>query len=238
MDLERLKKYLGSLTAALNVNEQKLLRARLKGLISAFPFNEYEFSLMFFLDQGIISFKQYEKLRQEYVAANKYLDLYALAPRIFGEIWGHAHIKDIDQRFHAPNRRLDPNFQGQYDLWFNGIRVEIKAARAINKNKRAGLSSKALKFEAAGSFWMNFQQIKLEVADVFVFIGVWADRIIYWVLSNREIKANKYLSHQHRGGIEHQIGITDKNIHDFDQYKVVAAKLGAAVIRKAERRSR
>ncbi|RLC44166.1 MAG: hypothetical protein DRH57_09415 [Candidatus Cloacimonadota bacterium] len=54
---------------------------------------------------------------------------------------------------------------------------------------------------------------------VFIFIGVWTDQINYWVLTNSEVKNNKYLSHQHRGGVEYQIGITNKNITEFDCYK-------------------
>ncbi|MBE0713165.1 MAG: hypothetical protein IH583_12365 [Candidatus Aminicenantes bacterium] len=35
------------------------------------------------------------------------------------------------------------------------------------------------------------------------------------LLSSREARENKYISHQHRGGVEYQIGITQKNISDF-----------------------
>jgi len=82
---------------------------------------------------------------------------------------------------------------------------------------------------------MNFQQIKLNVSDVFIFVGVWADEIVYWALSNDEVKNNKYLSHQHRGGIEYQIGMTDKNIADFYKYRISASKLANKVIEIAKR---
>ena len=36
----------------------------------------------------------------------------------------------------------------------------------------------------------------------------------------------------HRGGIEYQIGIKEKNIADFDKYKVEPNKLGDTVLRK------
>lgn len=62
--------------------------------------------------------------------------------------------------------------------------------------------------------------------------------MVYWVLSNDEVKKNKYLSHQHRGGIEYQIGITDKNIGDFDKYKVSPSKIGRKVVEKAMRLKR
>ena len=62
---------------------------------------------------------------------------------------------------------------------------------------------------------MNFQQLKLDIADVFVFIGVWINKILYWVLTNKEVKKHSIISHQHRGGIDYQIGITDKNVKNF-----------------------
>ena len=39
-------------------------------------------------------------------------------------------------------------------------------------------------------------------------------------MSNEEVKQNNYLSHQHRGGIEYQIGIRNTNIQEFDTFKI------------------
>lgn len=236
MDIKQLKDYLDSLAESLKNNDKNLLNARLKSLISVFPFNEYEYTIMFLLDRKIIEFKEYERLRNDYVSSNRYVDLYGLAPRIFGEIWGHEHIKDLDKRFRKPDKSTDPDYNGQYDLWINSTRVEVKAARAINTKKRGSLVSKALQYDSSEPFWMNFQQIKLDICDVFIFVGVWADQIIYWVFSNNEVKNNEYLSHQHRGGIEYQIGITDKNIRDFDEYRVNPSEIGKRVIEKGRRK--
>ena len=236
MDMKQLRDYLDSLADSLKGNERKLLNARLKSLISVFPFNEYEYVLMFLLDRKIIEFTEYEKLRNEYVSSNRYLDLYGLAPRIFGEIWGHEHIKDLDKRFMKPDKSIDPDYDGQYDLWIDNVRVEVKAARAINTKERGSLVSKALRYDSYEPFWMNFQQIKLDICDVFIFVAVWADQMVYWVFSNDEVKSNKCLSHQHRGGIEYQIGITDKNIRDFDEYRVNPSAVGKKVIEKGRKR--
>ena len=81
---------------------------------------------------------------------------------------------------------------------------------------------------------MNYQQLKLDICDVFVFIGVWVNLIVYWVLSNEEVKQNNYLSHQHRGGIEYQIGIRDTNIQEFDAFRVDATALVQTIIFKAK----
>jgi hypothetical protein len=236
MDIKQLKDYLDSLAQSLKNEDKRLLDARLRSLISVFPFNEYEYLLMFLLDKKVIKLSDYEQLRNDYVSSNRYLDLYGLAPRIFGEIWGHEHIMDLDKRFVRPNKSIDPDYNGQYDLWIENVRVEVKATRAINTKKRGSLVSKSLQYGSPEPFWMNFQQIKLDVSDVFIFVGVWANQIIYWVLSNDEVKKNQYLSHQHGGGTEYQIGITHKNIEDFDKYRVGPSEIGKRVIGKARKK--
>jgi len=232
MDLNELKQKIASIAQSLRTQDKQLLDVRLKSLISVFPFNQYEYALMFLMDRKVIDFAQYERLRNDYVSTNKHLGLYELAPRTFGETWAHAHIKDLDSRFTKPSRSLDPDYDGQYDLWIGGVKVEIKAARAINTKKRDSLVTKALRYHSEEPFWMNFQQLKLETCDVFVFIGVWVDRIVYWVFSDEQVRNNRHLSHQHRGGIEYQIGITDKNLHDFDSYRVNPSEIGEKVIEK------
>ena len=53
---------------------------------------------------------------------------------------------DIDRRFQKPDKNLDPEYDGQYDLWIEGRRVEVKAARAIHTKKRGNIASKALRW--------------------------------------------------------------------------------------------
>lgn len=231
MDLKTLKEKLEEYSSKLDEEDRKILRARLITLISVFPFNEYEYILMFLMNKNIITFDDYEKIRNDYISANMNAELYGLAPRIFGEIW-HKHLMSLDNRFKKPSKKLDPNYDGQYDLLIEDVRVEVKACRAINTKKRGNLVAKALRFGSNEPFWMNFQQIKVDMADVFIFIGVWLDKIIYWVLSSKEVKENKYYSPQHRGGIEYQIGITNKNISEFNIYLTEPEKIGDTAIRK------
>jgi hypothetical protein len=235
MDLKQLREYLENLIQKLKPENYCLLNARLESLKSVFPFNEYEYMLMFLLDKQIITFQQYEELRKKYVSSNPYLELYSIAPRVFGEIWGHPHIMDIDNNFQKPDKNLDPNYKGQYDLLFKGVKVEVKACRAINTEKRGNLSEKALRYDSGEPFWMNYQQIKVDMADVFIFIGVWVDKIVYWVMSREEIKKNQHLSHQHRGGKEYQIGIRQDNIKEFKKYEVKVSELGKIVLKKGKK---
>lgn len=159
----------------------------------------------------------------------------SLAPRVFGQVWGEENLKTLDIRFHKASKKLDPNYDGEYDLWIQGIRVEVKAARAIDTKIRGALSAKALRYRSNLPYWMNYQQLKLDICDVFVFTAVWVDQIEYWVMSNDEVKNNPYLSPQHRGGIEYQIGFRNNNIDQFDIYSVKAEAVADMVILKGNR---
>lgn len=217
--------------------DRKQLLAHLSGLKSAYPFNEYEYCLMFLLNKKTISFSEYESLRNAYVNEVTYLDLFNISPRIFGEDWAQKHLIGIDPRFKKPSRSVDKNYDGDYDLFTDKIsgiiKIEVKASRAINTKARGTLEAKALWFNSKEPFWMNFQQLKPDSADVFIFIGVWVNKILYWVLSRDEVKRHPSISHQHRGGIEFQIGITDKNIIKFKRFLVLPKRLVEVVRLKA-----
>lgn len=229
MDKKNLNKKLDAWIKELPQEDKKSLLACLSSLKSIYPFNEYEYRLMYLLDKKIISFQEYENLRSAYVNSNPYLNLYNISPRVFGEIWAQKHLIDIDARFKKPSKKVDRKYSGDYDLYLkNGkkiIKVEVKACHAINTEVRGGLETKALSFKSDEPYWMNFQQIKLDIADVFIFIGVWVDKILYWVLTNKEVKKHPTRSHQHRGGIEYQIGITDRNFNKFEKFLVKSSQL-------------
>lgn len=234
MNQQELRAYLETLSASLPDDDRHILSARLESLISVFPFNEYEYILSFLLDRGIISFGEYEELRNNYVSDNRYLGLFGLAPRIFGQIWGETHLMDLDSRFVKPSRELDNEYDGQYDLLLETVKVEVKAARAINTKRRGEMVSKALRYDSDEPFWMNFQQLKMDLCDVFVFIGVWVDRLLYWLLSNAEVGQQPTRSRQHRGGIEYQIGITHRNIDNFRRFLVDSGSLADTVLIKGK----
>ncbi|NMC20219.1 MAG: hypothetical protein GYA33_07330 [Thermogutta sp.] len=232
MNQEELRQDLHNLMALLRSEDACLLQGRLDALVSVFPFNEYEYLIAFLLDRGVLSFTKYESLRENYVSSNRYLDLFSLSPRVFGQMWAEKHLRELDEGFKKPDKTLDPDFDGHYDLWFDGVRIEVKAARAVHKKKQGELAGKALRWNSGDPFWLNYQQLKPGMCDVFIFLAVWVDKLVYWVMSSNEVKNNRHLSHQHRGGIEYQIGITHKNIADFDRHRVEAGDVAKKVIEK------
>ena len=70
MDKKNLDKKLEKWIKELPQKSRRSLLARLSGLKSIYPFNEYEYRLMYLLDKKIITFQEYEKLRDAYVNSN------------------------------------------------------------------------------------------------------------------------------------------------------------------------
>ena len=151
-------------------------------------------------------------------------------------------LKELMPDFQLPSRQIDTSYSNQYDLWLPlsasrhksvGIRIEIKASRAVDFNKPdEPLYIKALSSDSKCPFDMNFQQIKPKCADVFIWVAVWRDKIRYWVLSSNEVQTNRYFSKgQHRGNIgEGQLHLNGDNITDFNKYEVKSTDIRKAVM--------
>ena len=159
---------------------------------------------------------------------SKYLHLFELAPRTFGETWGQQHLMEHIPEFKIPTKMLDPSYSGEYDLLLNDIHVEVKASRVVKKIGGDTLANKALASDSKSKFDMNYQQLKPSCCDVFVWIAVWRDKIDYWVLSSKDVQDNPLLSNQHRASqlsetgavVEGQIHINNGNYADFEKYRV------------------
>jgi hypothetical protein len=188
-----------------------------------FPFNRFEYVISHLIASDILDLEQYLEIRNSYLERNKYLYIFEItAPRTFGETWAHRHLNELVPELKRPSKKLDPNYSGQYDFWHDGIRIEVKASRAVKRQSGEPLVIKALSTDSSEGFDMNFQQAKPDCCDVFVWIAVWRDEIKYWVLSSNEVKGSSYFSKgQHRGNVgEGQLWITEKNINEFAEYLV------------------
>lgn len=195
----------------------------IENLYSVYPFNKFEYIISHLIATDTISLQQYLDIRNSYLERNKYLYVFEMtAPRTFGETWAQRHLNEVVPELQRPSTKYDANYSGQYDFWYEGIRVEVKASRAVKRKSGDSLILKALSSDSKHGFDMNFQQIKPACCDVFVWIAVWRDIIRYWVLSSDEVLNNKYYSSgQHRGNTgEGQLWIKETNIKDFDKYEV------------------
>ena len=195
-----------------------------------FPFSVEGKMLAYLLATNIISFEQYLELSRAYNKRNQYLELFDMAPRTFGETWGEKHILSLFPEFIKATKEnvfsLYPDFDGEFDLWLDGIRVEVKACRANSTKTVGSLASRAyLHSEAtANSFKFHYQQLKPSCCDVFIWIGVFRDDLIYWVLTSEELQKTGKLGSQHRNentGIvgsavfEGQVFMTEEELSPF-----------------------
>ena len=199
----------------------------LDSLISVYPFNKYEYIISSLLGRGLMTIDEYKALRDEYLARNEYLHLFEIsAPRDFGEKWAQDHLKTLIPELATPTRSRDPKYSGEYDLLLDDkIRIEVKASRVVDASEKGSLVERALSIDSNKNFLMNFQQIKPECCDVFVWIAVWREEIRYWVLSSEQVK-QLYSDKQHRGNKgEGQFHMTHTNIRTLDAYYEPAGNL-------------
>lgn len=206
---------------------------------SSFPFNEYELLLTQMISQGAMTLEEYQEIRAEYLSRNPNLWLFELsAPRAFGERYAQTLLQTMNGKLLTPSKTLDPNSHGQYDLWLDGITIEVKASRVTDLDSDAPLYKKALSYRTKKNFLMNFQQLKPQCCDVFVWLAVYRDRTTIWVMNSKEVAAHPdYSQGQHRGnhGNEGQLHITQENIHTLDRYLIDGAEIENAIRSAAAR---
>ena len=132
--MEKLIDYLGEKISKSKYKDSLLSENNIENLNNIFPFNKFEYIMCHLIAEGIISINEYNDLRIEYLNRNKFLYLYEInAPRTFGETWAQNHLNELVQKLEKPSRILDPSYSGQYDLWYNGIKIEVKASRAVKR---------------------------------------------------------------------------------------------------------
>ena len=222
----------------MNDSEYNLSDEVLDSLYSVYPFNKFEYIICHLIGTNTITLQQYLNIRNRYLERNKYLYVFEItAPRTFGETWAQQHLNEVVSELQRPSTSYDPGYSGQYDFWYNGIRIEVKASRAVRRKSGGSLIIKALSSDSKYGFDMNFQQIKPACCDVFVWIAVWRDVIRYWVLSSDDVKNNRYYSSgQHRGNVgEGQLWLKDTNIDDFNEYEVGVRDILAKIVEKSGR---
>lgn len=238
MELLELKEILLQYTNELSKLDKDNLMVELENLASIYPFNEYEYIIANLLSKNILEHKEYIKIRNDYIAQNMYLPIIEIAwPRPFWETWAQWHIMSLDHRILKPNQELDEHYTWKYDLLVlhkkKKIQIEVKASRWLNKElKDEPYAVKALSYPTEKPFDMNFQQVKLDYAEVFVFVAVWRNTITYWVLASKEIANSWYYNDkQHsKSDWEWQIHFKNHNINAFQEFMTEPNEIYNAII--------
>jgi hypothetical protein len=232
MTEKELKKYLDELKSGLNGQSDEAKEQKLKSLTSVLIVKEYEQVISVLKADNVLSDQQYEMLKKYYMVSNKYLMYYGISSRIFGEIWAIQQLKILDSRFKEPDKTLDPSYCGEYDLLFEGVKIEARACRAVNVNEEGDRFAMAMHYDIKKFFAMHFRQLRIESCDILILIGVWMDQLVYWAFPYREIKDNEYFV-KYKGEMEDGLlVINDKNIEGFDKFRVEASKLAELILSK------
>jgi hypothetical protein len=206
---------------------------------SIFPFNEYEHLICNLIERGGLTYEQYIDIRTEYISTNPNLWVFEIsAPRGFGEKFAQTYVQGKCSILKSPSKKLDPNYAGDYDLWLDGIKIEVKASRAVDSDSDEPLYMKALSRNTDKNFLMNFQQLKPQCCDVFIWVAVYRDQIVLWVMSSKEVLENpSYSKGQHRGnkGNEGQLHIRQDNIGHLADYELQGDNLELAIRNASQR---
>jgi len=206
---------------------------------SIFPFNEYEHLICNLINKSGLTFEKYIEIRSEYLSENPNLWIFEIsAPRGFGEKFAQTYIQGKCSKLKKASKKLDSKYNGQYDLWLDGIRIEVKASRAVDSDSEEPLYMKALSRNTKKKFLMNFQQLKPQYCDVFIWVAVFRDEIIVWIMSSKEISQHSlYSKGQHRGNIgnEGQLHIKHDNIDQLNDFILKDDNLENAIREAANR---
>ncbi|MCI8482209.1 MAG: restriction endonuclease subunit M [Clostridia bacterium] len=229
--MKKLEKEINQIVEKLE-EEKKEIIENIKEDIPMFPFTKEGGILAYLLSINAITYEQYSKMCKEYSKRNKYIKLYDMAPRTVGQTWGEGHILSTFPQFIKASKKnlkkLYPDFKGEFDLWLEGIHIEVKANRANAKAQKKGenIASRAYLHKEAkkASYKYHFQQLKPSCCDVFIWIGICRDEVIYWVLTSDEVRKTGKLSPQHRNkntGVEGeeifegQVFMTEEELQPF-----------------------
>ncbi|HBG36400.1 MAG TPA: hypothetical protein PLH82_03665 [Candidatus Paceibacterota bacterium] len=250
--MEELNKELDKLIDTLEHSAN--FKNNLDNVKSIYPFSRYEYIISKLLSKQVLHYEEYLELRDNYINRNLFLYVFEIsAPRGFGDTWAFSHLLSIEPELKRPNKKVDPSYKGEYDLYLpyptGNIKIEVKASRAVNRDKAdEPLYTKALSSNENKRFLMNFQQLKPSCCDVFLWLAVYRNCVKYWVLKNDVIKNHLDFTPQHRNEatekrkvdydrtkiFEGQIMITNDNINSISEYIVEGRGIRQAIIEQFE----
>lgn len=242
---------LETIVTRLSTMEKDEMMNKLIDLTSVYPFSDYEFVISQLIWMRMMSVSEYENMREQYIQRNYYLHTYEMA---WKSVWTRAEQLIISwwHWLKKPSKNIDVNYwqQTSYDAYMNYwdtiIRVEIKASRVTESwNDVDIFIDKALFSDTNKSFWMNFQQLKPQYCDVFIFIAIFRDKLKYRIISSDEVKNywsdlwdnGKFSKWQHSWNSwnEWQLHIRETNINDFDKYLTNVDDIKESIIEAYER---
>src|SRR3990172_7441625 len=104
MPMEKLTALLNELIDRLENPDE--LRAKLLDLYSVYPFSDFEYIISHLLSASRLTLDEYHEIRNDYIDRTLYLYLFEIsAPRGYGEVWAHGHLRELVPALERPSRR-------------------------------------------------------------------------------------------------------------------------------------
>lgn len=181
-------------------------------------FNELGMLATLLIEYGALSLRTLLALKRDYEKRNPYIDAFAITSnREFGESYVQRHLFNNVPEIKPASLEHDCYYKNDYNFILNSIKISFGASRAVTKQKQMQLMQKALPYESTKFFDMNFQHLRPYTCHVFVWMGVWTNRISYWVLSRNELLCNPYFNYKQAQGNdgEGQLHINAANLCEF-----------------------
>ncbi len=232
MEEKQFQDCLEALKSGLKGKSRQFIEEKVKESLPVLSFKKYEEMLEVLRTDNILSLEQYGILRKDCLDFNKYLKLYGISSRIFGEVWAAQQLKSLDSRFRTPTKVFDSSYCGQYDLWLEGAKIGVKACRGLSLKGDGDRFAKALHYSSGELFEMHFRQLRIECCDVLVLIGVWIDQLAYWVFSQKEIKRSEHFAPDNGKTEESVVIINNQNILSLEGYRVDESKVTDIILKK------
>lgn len=151
-----------------------------------YPFSRESRILAYLMSLGEITYDEYAKLDEDYCNRNQFLELFEMAPAHMVKHGEKNTLENCSRSSSKLRKKTLPTYTliltGEFDLWLDGIRIEVKACRANSTKSSGSLASRAyLHTEAHDTgFKYHYQQLKPSCCDVFIWIGTCRDTLLYW----------------------------------------------------------
>ena len=129
--MEMLENELDSLISKLKNADD--FRFEVENIQNVYPFNKYEYVITKLVEEKILSYDEYLELRNDYINRNLFLYVFEIsAPRGFDDTWGFSHLLSVEPELKRPSKKIDPTYNGQYDLYLpymgESIKIEVKGS--------------------------------------------------------------------------------------------------------------
>lgn len=160
-----------------------------------YPFSKIERAFVYLIESGTINLGQYLDIRKRYGERNKYMDAFRISSNKYLTNWIKDYLKSEEPELVDASVEYDDTYSRyHYQLLLDKkIRICVKGSRAIDRYMKRPIEERALSFDdRVSDFRLQFQTFffQKEKVDVYILLGIWKDRIVNYVMTQKEIESH------------------------------------------------